>query len=159
MSEDIKNSDNGRNGEEGCCEHSCGHHDCSAHHEHGAHHEGEEAFDIYDLLPPGEEMDEYTIVMEDKETGEEYSFFMADDFDMDGTIYMVLLCLEGEPEAIFARVVDFPDGTQGFETLDDDQFDRVADYYAELCEQSADGEFDDDFDDEYDDEDDDEDEE
>lgn len=103
----------------------------------GCHHH-EEAFDIHDILPTDpEELASCTITMADEETGEEFTFFMADDFEMDGVVYTVLLSLEEDPEAIFVKVVDLEDGTEGFETLDDEEFERVADFYEELCASDA----------------------
>lgn len=129
----------------------CGEHDCHDPHCHGEH-EHEDVLNIQDLLPDEAEMDEYTIVMADEETGEEYTFFMADDFEMDGTVYMVLLSVEDDPEAIFAKVVELEDGSEGFETLDDDEFERVADYYEELCAEGELGDFGDEDDEDEDDE-------
>lgn len=85
-----------------------------------------------------EDASQYSIVMADEETGEEFTFYMMDDFDYKGEVYVVLLSVDdGDPEAIFARVTDMEDGTEGFETLNDDEYDEIADYYAELCDQAA----------------------
>lgn len=123
----------------GCEECTCGHD-----HEHEHNHEEEADFELNDILP--ENLEEYTITMADEETGEEYTFYMADDFEMDGQVYVVLLSVDEDPEAVFAKVVPMEDGNDGFETLDDEEFERVADYYDELCAESS--EDDEDFDDE-----------
>lgn len=132
MSEDVKKFH--EQGQE------CGDPHCGCH-EHS--HEDGEAFDIHDIMPD-DEMEAYTIVMEDEETGEEYKFFMADDFDFEGEVYVVLLSVEEDPEAIFAKMVTLEDGSEAFESLDDEEFERVADYYVELCEETSEDDFDDD---------------
>ncbi len=91
-------------------------------------------YGLEDILP--DNIEDYSIVMSDEETGKDYTFYMADDFIMDGTVYLVLLNLDEEPEAIFAKVVTLDDGTEGFETLDDEEFDKAAAFYERLCEET-----------------------
>lgn len=118
-------------------------------HEHQDDHEHDhDDLSLEDILP--EDMEEFTITMADEETGEEFTFLMADDFELDGEVYVVLLSTEEDPEAVFAKVIDLEDGTEGFETLEDEEYDRVSDYYIELCEAEEDEEYEDDEDDEDD---------
>ena len=74
------------------------------------------------------------VTMVDQETGEEFEFEIADEFDFDGEIYLVLLTTDEDPEAVFVRVVTQEDGTEALESLSDDEFDRVAEEYDRLCE-------------------------
>lgn len=109
-------------------------------HEHDHEHDHDELV-LNDILP--EDIEEYTIVMADEETGEEFTFYMADDFEYEGNVYVVLLSMDEDPEAVFAKVVDMGDDTEGFETLDDEEFERVSDYYIELCEAEQEDEYED----------------
>ena len=73
------------------------------------------------------ELTESLITMVDQETGEEYDFIMADDFEFEGQVYCLLLTVdEEEQSAVFVRVEEQEDGTEGFVSLEDDEFDRVA---------------------------------
>jgi hypothetical protein len=66
--------------------------------------------------------------MTDTETGEEYSFVLADDFVYQDEHYCVLITAdedEEEPEMVITRVVTMDDGTEGLMSLDDDEYDRV----------------------------------
>ncbi|NCC82830.1 MAG: DUF1292 domain-containing protein [Clostridia bacterium] len=124
-------------------------HDENCNHEH--HHHGEEDLDLEGILP--DDIEEYTITMADEETGEEYTFYLADDFEMDGEVYCVLLSVDDDPEAIFAKVITMEDGNDGFETLEDDEFERVADFYEELCAKEEEEDEDDEDEDEEEEED------
>ena len=90
------------------------------------------------------------VTMVDQETGEEFEFEIADEFDFDGELYLVLLTTDEDPEAVFVRVVTQEDGTEALESLSDEEFDRVSDEYERLCELEEEEE---DFDDEDEDED------
>lgn len=120
-------------------------HDHEHGHDHDHHDHGEEGLDFSDAA---------TVTMVDEETGEEFEFYIVDDFDFEGEVFCVLVTVdEEEPEAVFVRVVTMEDGTEGFTTLEEDEFERVAEEYERLCELEAD-EYED-----YDEEDDDEDDE
>lgn len=76
-----------------------------------------------------------TVTLTDCETGEEFQYYVAYEFPFDDEYYYVLVSVdENEPEAIFARSVKLEDGTEGFETLDDVEFEKVAAEYERLCD-------------------------
>ena len=112
-------------------EHDHAHHDHD-HHDHDHSHDTEEAV---------------VITMIDEETNEEFEFVIADDFELEGEIYCVLVTQDDDPEAVIVRVVTMEDGTEGFQSLDDEEFDRVAAEYDRLVDEDSEDE-DDDFDDE-----------
>ncbi len=112
-------------------EHDHAHHDHD-HHDHDHSHDTEEAV---------------VITMIDEETNEEFEFVIADDFEFEGEIYCVLVTQDDDPEAVIVRVVTMEDGTEGFQSLDDEEFDRVAAEYDRLVDEDSEDE-DDDFDDE-----------
>lgn len=99
-------------------------HDHSGHdHDHAGHdHDHDHAEDVA------------LVTMVDQETGEEFEFEIADEFDFDGELYLVLLTTDEDPEAVFVRVVTQEDGTEALESLSDEDFDRVSDEYERLCE-------------------------
>ena len=85
--------------------------------------------------------------MTDTETGEEYSFVLADDFVYQDEHYCVLITAdedEEEPEMVITRVVTMDDGTEGLMSLDDDEYDRVYAEYERLCEEDEEDEEEDD---------------
>ncbi|MCK9252109.1 MAG: DUF1292 domain-containing protein [Clostridiaceae bacterium] len=87
------------------------------------------------------------ITMTDTETGEEYSFVLADDFVYQDEHYCVLITAdedEEEPEMVITRVVTMDDGTEGLMSLDDDEYDRVYAEYERLCEEDEEDEEEDD---------------
>ncbi len=76
------------------------------------------------------------ITMVDGETGQEYTFVLADDFAFEDDHYCVLITTdEQEPEMVITRVVELEDGTEGLESLTDDEYDRVYAEYERLCEE------------------------
>ncbi len=76
------------------------------------------------------------ITMVDGETGEEYTFILADDFAFEDEHYCVLITTdEQEPEMVITRVVELEDGTEGLVSLTDDEYDRVFAEYERLCEE------------------------
>lgn len=78
------------------------------------------------------------ITMTDTETGQEYSFIMADDFIYQDEHYCVLVTADDddqEPEMVITRVVTMEDGTEGLMSLDDDEYDQVYAEYERLCEE------------------------
>lgn len=83
---------------------------------------------------------ESIITMTDTETGEEYSFVIADDFAFEDEHYCVLVTMddEAEPEMIITRVVTMEDGTEGLMSLDDSEYDRVYAEYERICEEDTD---------------------
>ncbi len=99
------------------CECGCG---CE-HGEHGDHGEG-------------------LITMTDTETGESYTFAIADDFSFEDDHYCVLVTVDNEsdPEMVIAKVVKLDDGSEGLMSLDDDAYDLVYAEYERLCEEEAD---------------------
>lgn len=112
------------------CGCGCGHHheEQPHHHDHGegcgcGHHHAPE-FDHY-------------VTMVDEETGEEFKFFIADDFEYKGEVYCVLLTTEEEPEAVIVRVVEDEEG-EHFLSLTEDECDEVyAEYDRILTEDEA----------------------
>ncbi len=90
----------------------------------------------FDVQAHEHELDEDValVTMVDQETGEEFEFEIADEFDFEGEIYLVLLTTDEDPEAVFVRVVTQEDGTEALESLSDEEFDRVAEEYDRLCE-------------------------
>lgn len=81
------------------------------------------------------DLEDAIITMVDQETGEEYDFIMADEFEFDGEVYCLLMTTDSdEPSALFVRVVEGEDGVETYESLEDDEFDRVAEEYDRLCE-------------------------
>lgn len=83
---------------------------------------------------------ESVITMTDTETGEEYSFVIADDFAFEDEHYCVLVTMEDErePEMIITKVVTMEDGSEGLQSLDDAEYDRVYAEYERLCEEDTD---------------------
>lgn len=83
---------------------------------------------------------ENVITMTDTETGEEYSFVIADDFAFEDEHYCVLVTMdeEAEPEMIITRVVTMEDGTEGLMSLDDSEYERVYAEYERICEEETD---------------------
>ncbi|MDW7655542.1 MAG: DUF1292 domain-containing protein [Bacillota bacterium] len=78
------------------------------------------------------------ITMTDTETGQEYSFILADDFMYQDEHYCVLVTADDkdqEPEMVITRVVTMEDGTEGLMSLDDDEYDQVYAEYERLCEE------------------------
>ncbi len=84
--------------------------------------------------------------MTDTETGQEYSFIMADDFIYQDEHYCVLVTADDndqEPEMVITRVVTMEDGTEGLMSLDDDEYDQVYAEYERLSEEDDEEEDDD----------------
>lgn len=109
------------------------HHDHHHTHAHGDHHHHDHDHDH----DHDEELESVVITMVDEETNEEYEFVIADDFEFEGEVYCVLVTQEDDPEAVIVRVVTMEDGTEGFQSLDDDEFDRVAAEYDRLVEEAG----------------------
>ena len=105
--------------------HDHSHHDCE-HCDHEHHHHDEE------------EGDPVVITMVDEETNEEFEFVIADDFEFEGEIYCVLVTQDDDPEAVIVRVVTLEDGSEGFQSLDEEEFDRVAAEYDRLVDEDED---------------------
>lgn len=107
--------------EEGCCQEdgndencNCEEDGCDCGHDHG----------------------QATIVMTDAETGEDYTFVIADDFPFENDHYCVLITTdEEEPEMVITKVVAMEDGTEGLKSLTEDEYDRVYAEYERLCEE------------------------
>jgi uncharacterized protein YrzB (UPF0473 family) len=86
----------------------------------------------------GHDHDKGIITMTDTETGQEYSFILADDFVYKDEHYCVLVTADDndqEPEMVITRVVTMEDGTEGLMSLDDDEYDQVYAEYERLCEE------------------------
>lgn len=84
---------------------------------------------------------EGVITMTDTETGEEYSFIIADDFAIEDDHYCVLVTMdEKDPELVITKVVTLEDGSEGLMSLDDEEYDRVYAEYERLCEEEDEGE-------------------
>lgn len=88
--------------------------------------------EVKDLL--GDDLESSTVILEDSETGEEFTFFMLDDFEFENEIYAFLLNIEEEPEAIFAKVINEADGSMNFQSITGDEFERVSAYFESLEE-------------------------
>ncbi|MBP8989064.1 MAG: DUF1292 domain-containing protein [Clostridia bacterium] len=86
------------------------------------------------------------ITMIDTETGEEYTFELVDDFVFEDEHYCVLVPADEnqEPEIVITRIVTMDDGTEGLMSLDDEEYDRVYEAYARLCEEDENEEADED---------------
>ena len=93
-------------------------------------HQFHEAFEDLDL-------EEAMVTMVDQDTGEEFTFILADEFEFDGHVYCLLLTMDEEPSAVYVRVEEMEDGTEGFVSLEDDEYDRVDEEYSRLCEEEA----------------------
>ena len=85
------------------------------------------------------------ITMTDTETGEEFTFMIADDFAFEEEHYCVLVTADDEkdPEMVIARVVTMEDGSEGLMSLDDAEYDRVYAEYERICEEESDEDEDD----------------
>lgn len=92
-----------------------------------------------------DEQGESIITMTDTETGEEYSFYIADDFIFEDEHYCVLVPVENEndPEMVITKVVAMDDGSEGLMSLDDAEYDKVYAEYMRLCEEGTDEDEDD----------------
>ncbi len=79
------------------------------------------------------------VVLTDTETGEEYSFLMADSFMLDDQEYVVLIdpdedADEDEMSLFFMKVTTSDDGEEILTALDDEEDDRVFDAYNDLLD-------------------------
>jgi len=94
------------------------------------------------------------ITMTDTETGDEFTFMIADDFAFEEEHYCVLVTADDEkdPEMVIARVVTMEDGSEGLMSLDDAEYDRVYAEYERICEEESDEDEDEDEDGEVDEE-------
>ena len=93
----------------------------------------------------GESNGEGVITMTDTETGEEYSFIIADDFSIEDDHYCVLVTMdEKDPELVITKVVTLEDGSEGLMSLDDEEYERVYAEYERLCEEDDDEDTDED---------------
>lgn len=115
----LFSADHGHDGHD----HDHSHHD-HEHHDHDHHHHHHE-----DEEPA-------VITMVDEETNEEFEFIIADDFEFEGEVYCVLVTQDEDPEAVIVRVVTLDDGSEGFQSLDDEEFDRVAAEYDRLVDEA-----------------------
>lgn len=88
---------------------------------------------------------EGVITMTDTETGEEYTFIIADDFSIEDEHYCVLVTTdEKDPELVITKVVTLEDDSEGLMSLDDEEYDRVYAEYERLCEEDDDEDTDED---------------
>lgn len=115
----LFSADHGHDGHD----HDHSHHD-HEHHDHDHHHHH------HDDEEPA------VITMVDEETNEEFEFIIADDFEFEGEVYCVLVTQDEDPEAVIVRVVTLDDGSEGFQSLDDEEFDRVAAEYDRLVDEA-----------------------
>lgn len=86
--------------------------------------------EIKELL--GDDLESSTVILEDSETGEEFTFYMLDDFEFENEIYAFMLNVEEEPEAIFAKVINEADGSMNFQSITGEEFNRVSAYFESL---------------------------
>ena len=115
----LFSADHGHDGHD----HDHSHHD-HEHHDHDHHHHH------HDDEEPA------VITMVDEETNDEFEFIIADDFEFEGEVYCVLVTQDEDPEAVIVRVVTLDDGSEGFQSLDDEEFDRVAAEYDRLVDEA-----------------------
>ena len=91
--------------------------------------------------PFAEAEGESRITMTDVETGEDFTFLLADEFIFEEEYYFVLVTEEeDDPQIVFTRVFTLEDGTEGMVSLEQEEFDRVYEAYAEFLEQEIDDE-------------------
>ncbi|MDI9471118.1 MAG: DUF1292 domain-containing protein [Bacillota bacterium] len=122
-------------------------------HKHGPDCGHEDGVEL-DLDFDDDDVESEIITMVDEETGEEFRFMIADDFEFEDQVYCVLVTLEEDPQAVIVRIIELEDGSEGFESLEDSEFDRVSAEYDRLCEEADElATYDDDEDDEFEDED------
>ncbi len=107
-----------------------------ASHEHGPDCDHEDGVEL-DLDYDEDDVESEIITMVDEETGEEFRFMIADDFEFEEQVYCVLVTLEEDPQAVIVRIIELEDGSEGFESLEDSEFDRVSAEYDRLCEEAA----------------------
>ena len=88
--------------------------------------------------PIEEEVGIYTLT--DLETGEEEDFELLAQAELEGTLYMALAPIENEAEEfVILKAVPTEDGeTDLVDIEDDEEFDRVADYFEDLLFADAD---------------------
>ncbi len=86
------------------------------------------------------------VVMEDTETGEEYTFELVDQFEFEDNVYCVLLTAiddednENFGEWVITRIVEEEGGEISLMSLDEDENDRVYDEYDRLLDAYAENE-------------------
>lgn len=91
-----------------------------------------------------EEDFEEIVTVVDEETGESFDFYVACNFDFEEELYYVLVSLDdSEPVALFAKRVSLENGELGFETVDEENFPRIAAEYNRLCDELEDEDFED----------------
>ncbi|MBR2524490.1 MAG: DUF1292 domain-containing protein [Clostridiales bacterium] len=79
----------------------------------------------------------------DEETGDILEFIYADQFDLNGKSYAVLLTNEEDEEETEMIIMEQIEGENGeimLQTIDEDKEDIIYDYYDELCDQLFDEE-------------------
>lgn len=86
------------------------------------------------------------ITMTDTETGEEFTFAVEDMFELEDEVYYVLVSCDDDPEMVIVRVVEMEDGSQGLQSLEDEEAERVYAEYERLCEEDEGGDDDEDED-------------
>lgn len=114
------------------------------HHHHGADHvhtcgsackcHPQEAEVEEDLEEIDDEEATNIVTMEDQDTGEEFKFEIIQDFDFEDNIYLALMTLEEPYEVIFVRVVEQEDGLETLMSLEEEEFDRVAEEFERIIE-------------------------
>lgn len=110
----------------GCCEPGC----C----------EGEGAGEFFD--------EDDFVVLTDTETGEEYSFVMADNFEFEGENYCVLIDPEDvedeEVSLFFMKLVESEDGEEVLVGLDEEEDERVFAAYEKFMDEQDEAEYEED---------------
>ncbi|MGI6334845.1 MAG: DUF1292 domain-containing protein [Saccharofermentanales bacterium] len=106
----------------------------------GQEHLGEEIDNCNYDCDYDDDFGECIITMTDTETGEDYSFVIADDFAFGDEHYCVLVTIDedAEPEMIITKVVTMEDGSEGLMSLDDSEYDRIYAEYERICEEETD---------------------
>ena len=83
---------------------------------------------------PEEELEENLVTLVDEETGEELSFIVIDEATLDGELYWALVPADVEEpdEYIILSVTEDGDDLVLASVDDDDEFDKVEDYFNDL---------------------------
>ena len=103
-------------------DHQCGDPHCDHDHDHFADDDIEESDPILEL--------------EDPDTGETFSFFLADQFDFEDEEYAVLVPDDEDAEEYFIARMGFDDNDEAYiETLADDEIDKIYDAYEQILDE------------------------
>ena len=89
--------------------------------------------DNKDILENEEEIEVEVLTLTDDETGEEQDFDLLAKAELDGKVYYALVPSNEEAEEYVILRAEGSDEELSLETIDDDEeFDKVADYFDDL---------------------------